>query len=681
MTIGIGIDTGGTFTDAVAYDLDLKRVLHESKAQTTKEDLSIGIGNALDGLPRDVLENAVMVSLSTTLATNACVENKGGRARLLFIGVDTRSVDLAGRECGLPGIEEIFFLGGKRGPDGACAGEPDWHALRANGAHWIEGARAVCIVDLDAVDNNAVLEKRARDLIESEFTVPVICGHELFSDLDSLKRGASVLLNARLISLITEFMQATRSALGARAISAPIVIVRSDGSLMSEEFAAQHPVETLLCGPAASVMGGLALTGEQDCLVIDMGGTTTDVAIVRKGMPVKARDGVEIGNWSTLARGLFVDTFGLGGDSAVRWDRNGRMVLQPTRLIPLCIAADRWPQVVAKLRRLVNAVTKHPQFLHEFFVLVRDIEGDPGYDERELALCNALRDGPLTIGEAAEAIGTDVYNIDVHRLEEEGVIMCCGLTPTDIMHRKGDFTRFNAEAAELGARFVASCIDVSPGTLSDMVYDRVKEILYTNIVRMLIEDAHPHLRRCDFGTGLEMLIAESWKAAKKGDAGNFLQFHFRTPAALVGIGAPIHIFLPDVARALGTRYTVPEHAGVANAIGAVVGNVIATCRIEIKPRYTVAGITGYVVFGTLRNSHVTDRQEAIEVGVQEARAAARDEAIRRGATGDITVTSAVHTSAAEASDKSEVLLGIQARATAIGRIARAARTAPDRNKP
>jgi N-methylhydantoinase A/oxoprolinase/acetone carboxylase beta subunit len=417
------------------------------------------------------------------------------------------------------------------------------------------------------------------------------------------------------------------------------------------------------------------LTGEQDCLIIDMGGTTTDVAIVKKGIPVRARDGVEIGTWSTLVRGLFVDTFGLGGDSAVRWDRNGRMVLQPTRLIPLSIAADRWPSVTDKLHKLVHTVKKHPRFLHEFLVLVRDIADASGYGGGEVALCDALRDGPLTISEAAEAIGTDVYNLDANRLEEEGVVMRCGLTPTDIMHLKGDFNNFNTEAAELGAQFVASCIDVSPDTLSDLVYDRVKEILYGNIVRMLVEDAHPSLRRNDFGSGLETLIAESWKAGENGGGRNFLHFRFRTPAVLVGIGAPIHIFLPDVARALGAEYVIPEHAGVANAIGAVVGNVIATCQIEIKPQYTVKGIDGYVVFGKHENSHVMDRQAAIEIGVQEAQKAAREEAVLRGASGAITVTSNVRIQAAEASDKTEVLLGILAHATAIGKIARLQRTA------
>ena len=82
MKIEIGIDTGGTYTDAVVYDTDNRKVLGWAKALTTKEDLSIGIGNALDGLPKELAGQAGMVSLSTTLATNACVEDKGGRAKL-----------------------------------------------------------------------------------------------------------------------------------------------------------------------------------------------------------------------------------------------------------------------------------------------------------------------------------------------------------------------------------------------------------------------------------------------------------------------------------------------------------------------------------------------------------------------------------------------------------------------
>ena len=93
MKLGIGIDTGGTYTDAVVYDFDAERVLGSAKALTTKEDLSLGIGRALDALDPALTRNASLVSLSTTLATNACVEGKGGRAKLLFLGVGRETLD------------------------------------------------------------------------------------------------------------------------------------------------------------------------------------------------------------------------------------------------------------------------------------------------------------------------------------------------------------------------------------------------------------------------------------------------------------------------------------------------------------------------------------------------------------------------------------------------------------
>ena len=110
MGIGIGIDTGGTYTDCVAYDFTEKKILASAKSLTTKEDLSIGIGKALDGLPSELRERTKMISLSTTLATNACVENKGGRAKLVFLGVDRRVVADVGKNYGLPDANDIYFI-------------------------------------------------------------------------------------------------------------------------------------------------------------------------------------------------------------------------------------------------------------------------------------------------------------------------------------------------------------------------------------------------------------------------------------------------------------------------------------------------------------------------------------------------------------------------------------------
>jgi N-methylhydantoinase A/oxoprolinase/acetone carboxylase beta subunit len=668
MKIGIGIDTGGTYTDAVMYDFSRKKILSTVKALTTKDDLSIGIGNALDGLPTDLLRNAEVIALSTTLATNACVENKGGRAKLLFIGVAKWVVEWVGREYGLPNADEIFFLEAKSNSQGEIIQEPDWTSFLTASEGWIKDARAVGVVELDAMDNNAALESKAKRLIAEKYDIPVICGHELFSDLNSVKRGSSILLNARLVPLITDFLHATKSALKKRGITAPVVIVRSDGSVMSEGFAVHRPVETLLCGPAASAMGGLALANEKDCLIVDMGGTTTDIAIIKGGVPSKAGDGISVGKWRTFVKGLFVDTFGLGGDSAVRFDDNGKLLIQPTRLIPLSAAADKWPVVIEKLKRLVHTRKKHPLPLHEFFCLIKDISDNSSYNAKEVAFCNALKSGPLILTDAAEAFGTDIYNLDVHRLEEEGVVIRCGLTPTDIMHITGDFVMFNTEAALLGAEFVASCIGVPLDALSDLVYDSMKKTLYRNIIRVLLKDTYPHFRKGDPDKRLETLVADSWETAKSGTQQGFLRFDFHTRAVLVGIGAPIHIFLPDVARALGTKCVIPEHAGVANALGAILGNITATSEVAIKPQYSIEGIKGYIVFGKAHNSHVSDRNQAIEIGLREAEEAAKDEALRRGASGDIACTSQVITNAAETSNKSEVLLGIKVIATAVGRI-------------
>ncbi|MEG2520764.1 MAG: hydantoinase/oxoprolinase N-terminal domain-containing protein, partial [Christensenellaceae bacterium] len=98
MKFAIGIDTGGTYTDAVVFDFSEKKIVASAKALTTKEDLSIGIGNALDALPAPLLAQAAYLSLSTTLATNACVQNKGGRAALVLIGVDEKVVAQFGKE-------------------------------------------------------------------------------------------------------------------------------------------------------------------------------------------------------------------------------------------------------------------------------------------------------------------------------------------------------------------------------------------------------------------------------------------------------------------------------------------------------------------------------------------------------------------------------------------------------
>ncbi|NTW72839.1 MAG: hypothetical protein HGA49_11455, partial [Eubacteriaceae bacterium] len=342
------------------------------------------------------------------------------------------------------------------------------------------------------------------------------------------------------------------------------------------------------------------------------------------------------------------------------------LILGTSRVIPLCIAASKFPEIKTKLRKLYRSglVTHDP--LQEFFYLVKDVTDSTRYSQEELRLCAALKEkGPLIYSEAAGAINKRIYSSHFTRLEKEGVIMRCGLTPTDMMHVKGDFDLFDTEAAVLGTEYLSQRLKKTPEEVAEMVYDKVKERLYFNIVRMLLEDKYPHYKKNGLDPNLEKLISNGWSYAKGNNSEDFLQIVFQMPASLVGVGAPIHLFLPDVAKALGTKCIIPEHAGVANALGAIVGNITAIVQVEVKPDPE----GGFIVFGKTGNIHTHDYNEALKIATKEAKEAAKKEARSRGATGDISVsTERVYSSELAKQMPEDVFLSTTIAATAIGRV-------------
>ncbi|MBF7097451.1 hydantoinase/oxoprolinase family protein [Alkalibacter mobilis] len=666
MRLGIGIDTGGTYTDAVLYDFETKTILSSAKSLTTKEDLAIGIRGALDGLPQDKIQKAEIVSLSTTLATNASVEEKGGRGKLVFIGADKDIVLKTGKNYGLPDLNEMFFLDGKVDTRGEIIKEPNWETFMKDVEKWISDADAVAVVQQLGV-RNSTTEQRAKELIMENYELNTICGHELFSDLNYIKRGSSTLLNARLIPVIKDFLDAIKTSLKERNVNAPVVIVRSDGSLMSENFTTIRPVETLLCGPAASVMGGIELTGEENCVIVDMGGTTTDLAIVKDSVPVKAHDGVKVGKWQTFVKSVYIDTFGLGGDSRVVIDNSGDISLGNARVVPVCIAAKRYPEIREKLKSLAKSrrITHEPQ--HELFYLVKDITDSDKYNADERALCTALKEnGPMIYAEAALTVKKKLFFNRIDRLEKEGIIMRCGLTPTDMMHVKGDFNLFDREASNYAAEYVSARLGIPIDSIADKVYDLVKEKMYFNIVRMLLEDKYSDYKNNGLDYNTERLIRDSWDAFKNPESDNLIKLNFKMPSSLVGVGAPIHLFLPEVADALNTKCVIPENAGVANALGAIVGNVSATVEISVKPD---SEGDGFIVFGKHSNTYTNSYEKALEEAKKEAKDAAIHEAKLRGATGDISVTLKRDYNESLAKELPEgMFLSTTISATALGRI-------------
>lgn len=663
MKLGIGIDTGGTYTDAVVYDFESRTILGAAKSLTTKNDLSIGILGAIDGLPADLARQAQIISLSTTLATNACVEDKGGRAKLIFFGGDKKVIDSLGRQCGLPASDEICIQESYTTFSGEIEREPDWELFDRQTEEGFEDLDGVGILEINAMRNGAVVEKEAKKRFKAKHHLPVVCGHELFSELNCLKRGAGTLLNASLFPVIREFLDAVKTALSVRGIHPEsLVIVRSDGTLMSEEFATIRPVETLLCGPAASALGCAHLADSPNSIVVDMGGTTTDIAFIRDGRAVSVTNGVSIGKWKTFVNGLYVKTFGLGGDSAVHYNNNG-LYLEEYRVMPICVAAARYPAMLEHLREM--ELRKHTRFLYEHYILIRDIQDSGKYTGEEKAFCRALQDGPLPIAKAAAAVGKDIYTLQVKRLLKEGIVQLCGLTPTDVMHIRGDFNKYNGDASRMAAEFAAFNLNITVEELCCEVYDEVKKKLYINIVKSMLENKYPDYLKNGINADVERFILDNYQSVKSGKPDPLFSTFFRTGFTLIGVGAPIQVFLGDVAAMLGTRVYIPENHHVANALGAIVGSICASVTVEILPNADPAKPWAYVVYGKRGTVGFKELSDAVDHAIGEAREQAAEEAKKRGAGDKVSVTWEVNTNQAETPELT-IYLGTTVTAYATG---------------
>ncbi|MCU6763151.1 N-methylhydantoinase A/acetone carboxylase%2C beta subunit [uncultured Roseburia sp.] len=638
--LGLGIDTGGTCTDAVIYDLDSRQILSHTKTRTTHADLTQCILQVMKDLPQDLLHKADFIALSTTLATNACVEGKGGRAKLVFIGLEPEEASRQAASYGLPPMEEIYCLPAHIPLDTAQITEPDWTQFRADLSVQFQNYDSVAITQLNARQNNGAFEKKAKEIIMEELGLPCITGYELFQEYNIYRRGASALLNARLIPVIQEFLSAIRTSLDQMDLNRPIVIVRSDGTMMSEAYACERPIETLLCGPAASIMGAMELCSEPNQVIIDMGGTTSDIALVKDGIPVRVTNGIQIGSWKTFVHGMFVDTFGLGGDSTICRDNNGVLSLDTVRSIPLCMLASIYPQVTEKIHKLNTDEVKHSKNLFEFYVLLKDISHSPLYTDREKQFCKALKDGPLLIREAAASIREDIYCFDIHRLESEGVVMKSALTPTDIMHIKGDFKGYDSTASQEAVSFLARNLKLTESDLCDQVYRMIRKKIFMNVLRILMKDSHPQ-QKDSLMEKLEFLYESAYQNACQEQTA-FFSPDFKLNAVLVGIGAPVHVFLPEAAKMLGVKCYIPEFAPVANALGAVVGNISAEATIEIKQISSIGNADQYYFTGRPEYGFYDTLEEAEKAARQAAKQDASEKALRQGAADQLTVTFSSH---------------------------------------
>lgn len=623
--IGVGIDTGGTCTDAVILETEGNRVLSSGKTLTTKYDLKEGILKALSALDQELLKKAEYISLSTTLATNACVEGKGGRAKLVFIGVKPQMIERMKGVYGLPDVDEICFLQGNAANADGEGSLPDWEQFRILVRETFGSYDSAAVVQMNAKFNDGIFEREAEAIITEELGIPCVCGYDLYQELNVQKRGATALLNARLLPVMHDFFDSVDRSLKEVGLDIPIQVVKSDGSIMSKEYALKRPVETLLCGPAASIIGAMELSSKKDALIVDMGGTTSDVALLKDRIPVTSDSGISIGPWKTMVKGVTIDTFALGGDSAVEYD-DKNIFLDKQRIVPLSMASATYPEIGEKLRTLNSEYASYSYPANQFFMLVNRPENMQKYTAGEQKLIESLEKGPLMFREAAEAVGISPYVFKSKRLEEEGVIIRCGVTPTDVMHIYGDYADYDAEAAKAGVQYLSFVTKRDFEDVCKEIYDLAKERLYCNLVRIFMQYETGENLTSEDGLSLEKLARFIFRR-KAADNSRFVLPDFRSGIDFIGIGAPTGIFLPDIASLFGAEADVPQYAKVANAVGAAVGSVAADYTVHIHLALGAA----YRVTGGSRIMPFETYEEALEAAKKIAQERAAEKAQAQGA--------------------------------------------------
>jgi N-methylhydantoinase A/oxoprolinase/acetone carboxylase beta subunit len=609
MAILLGVDTGGTYTDAVLIRGE-DEVIATAKSLTTRHDLAEGVGNAVQAVLAQsgvTADQISLASLSTTLATNALVEGQGARVCLVFIGFGEKDIARQGLDEALRGDPVISVAGGHNHSGGAVA-PFDAAALRLAIAG-LQGDVSGFAVAGQFATRNPEHEVAAREIIREATGAPVTCSHELSAKLGGPKRAMTAVLNARLIGMIDHLIGATETYLRSIGITAPMMVVRGDGALISAEMARERPIETILSGPAASIVGARWLTKETDALVSDIGGTTTDVAVLRNGCPMIDPQGARVGGFRTMVEAVAMRTSGLGGDSQVHLARDGLaggLFLGPRRMVPVSLAAIQFPNVVIPaLDRQLNS-DRLGEFDGRFVVPIRHSGHAPtGLSEREGRVL-------ARIGGQAWEMGKLLTNrmeaAALDKLVARGLVMLSAVTPSDAAHVTGILDSWNGQAARIAITLFARQrngaglrIAQTPEDMAKMIIDQVT----TQTTETLLEAAFAE-DKAEFGVPAAQLARHVLTRLGTAHHRGLIALDVGLNLPVIGLGASAPSYYGAVGDRLNTLMILPEHAGVANAIGAVVGQISMRKSGQItsagEGRYRVHFLDGPKDYNNLENA-------------------------------------------------------------------------------
>lgn len=330
----IGLDVGGTHIDAII--ISDQKVIKIVKEAYQREQLEKYILKTLDTLLTDIDLSAIkQINLSTTISTNAIIEDKTGRVGMIIQsgpGLPTDKLKLT---------KDTLFIGGYTDHRGIIVKDYNLSEIkRAENYFEKEKIKSIAIATKFST-RNPTTEKLIKESLNNRFE-SISLSHELSGRLNFPRRLKTTYLNAAVYDIYEKFVNTILKSLKEKNIDAPVYVLKADGGIISFQESIKRPVETILSGPAASLMGFLGQFDiKGDAVLLDIGGTTTDIFIVADGLPLFEPLGIEIANYKTLIRSVYSQSVGLGGDSSINLV-NGKLRIGPNRDgPPFCLGGPK----------------------------------------------------------------------------------------------------------------------------------------------------------------------------------------------------------------------------------------------------------------------------------------------------------------------------------------------------
>ncbi|WP_342304664.1 hydantoinase/oxoprolinase family protein [Methanolobus sp. ZRKC5] len=563
MQYSLGIDAGGTFTDGVIIRDSDGVILDAAKMLTTYPDPIGGIKKVIDSLNQDYVENVKLVSVSTTLSTNTILEDTGFPVGVILVG------DYVIPDEGFPAKYYVRLSGGHTS-NGEEAAPLDEEGVKRFALE-VKDQVAAFSTSAFFSNRNSEHELRVKQIIRETTGLPVVCGHELSQEVGAYDRAITAYLNAQLLPITHKFIQSIMKDIKSRNIDANLLMLKCDGSVVGMEEALERPIESIFSGPAASLVGAGFLTKFPTCAMVDVGGTSTDVALIRGGVPEISDQGAIVGGWKTMVKAIKMETSATGGDSHV-WAQDQKFHVGPRRVIPLCRAAVEYPGFLEKLQ-----TTKSPSrtLLCEniqptkFFVRtdVRSIE----LTKMEEEVYDVIQGIPLSYVDIFQRLKKQPNVRAIDGLIKKRLIQSIGFTPTDALHVLGDFRQWETEASIIGAEKLGKLTRTKKEELCSMVKRQVAKNMAYDLISYLIK-------------GIPESVVEDILSGE-----NFTRFKVETPVVL--LGGPVVAYKEEMEQLIDADIVVPEHANVGNAVGSLVGKGIKRVEILIKRDFNpVVGI-------------------------------------------------------------------------------------------